>query len=209
MVRTGGYPMILAIILLILIVLLITLVILFSLYILLPSIPTDKEVAKDPIIAKSERKFIIPDEMILDNNENKAIVMCSCNKEFKNHPSVINIEYTCIMAKSVYGSGFDCKYACIGLGDCVKVCSQDAISIVNNTAVISNNCCGCGKCLEVCPQQIIKLIPKNTKSYVLCNNTNNSMTTCSCNQKEEKVEWNDKKDFKIWKICYKLYKRFK
>jgi len=200
--------MILAIILLILIVLVLTLVILFSLFILLPSIHVNQENVPDPIIAKTERKFILPEEMILDNNDKKAIIMCSCNKSFLNDPTVINKEYTCFMAKSVYGSGFDCKYACIGLGDCVKICSQSAISIINNTAVISNNCCGCGKCLEVCPQQIIKLIPKTTKSLVLCNNSNNSMTTCSHNQKEEKVEWNDKKDFKIWKICYKLIKRF-
>lgn len=201
--------MILAIILLVIIVLIITLVILFSFYVLLPSIHTNTEEVPDPIINKNERKFILPEEMIFDNNEYKSIVMCSCNKKFTNDPSIINKKYTCIMAKSVYGSGFDCKYACIGLGDCVKVCSQNAISIVNNTAVISSNCCGCGKCQEVCPQQIIKLIPKNTKSYVLCNNTSDSMTTCSCNQKEEKVVWNDKKDFKIWKICYKLFKRFK
>lgn len=200
--------MILAIVLLILIVLLITLIILFSLYVLLPSISTNDSSVPDAIIAKPERKFILPDEMIFDNNENKAIVMCSCNKKFMNEPLVINKEYTCFMAQSVYGSSFDCKYACIGLGDCVKICSQNAISIVNNTAVISNNCCGCGKCLEVCPQKIIKLIPKTTKTTVLCNNTSNSMTTCSQNQKEEKVEWNDKKDFKIWKICYKLLKRF-
>lgn len=199
--------MILPIILLVLIVLLLTLVIMFCLYILLPSIQLEDKKDCDPIISKDERKFLLPEEMIFDNNPNKAIVMCSCNKEFKNTPSVINKEYTCLMAKSVYGSGFDCKYACIGLGDCMKICPQHAISIVNRTAVISNNCCGCGKCLEVCPQKIIKLIPKNTNTTILCNNSDNSMTTCSNNQKEEKVSWNDKKDFKIWKICYKLIKR--
>jgi len=200
--------MILAIILFILIVLILTLVILFSLYILLPSINLPDDKATDPIIAKHERKFILPEDMYFENNENKAIIMCSCNKSFRNEPNNINKKYTCLMAKSIYETGSDCKFACIGLGDCVKVCSQHAISIVNNTAVISNNCCGCGKCLEVCPQKIIKLIPKSTKSIVLCNNSSNSITTCSKNQQEENVEWKDKKDFKIWKICYKLYKHF-
>lgn len=199
--------MILAIILFILIVLLLTLVILFCLYTLLPSIKNEENSFPDAIIAKDEKEFIIPDEMVFENNENKAIIMCSCNKSFMNPPSVINKQYSCLMAKTVYGTGFDCKFACIGLGDCTKVCSQNAISIINNTAVISNNCCGCGKCLEVCPQKIIKLIPKNTKTMVLCNNKDDSMTTCSKNNTEEKVQWNDKKDFKIWKICYKLIKR--
>lgn len=199
--------MILAIILLILIVLLLTLLILFSLYILLPSIEKDDLQTQDPIVSNQEKKFYLPEEMILGNNPQKAIVMCSCKKSFAIKPSQINKEYTCFMAKSIYGSGYDCKYACIGLGDCVKICSQHAIAIENNTAVISNNCCGCGKCIEVCPQKIIKLIPKNSESIVLCNNSQNEMTSCTCAQKEQKVEWNDKKDFKIWKICYKLIKR--
>lgn len=200
--------MILAIILFVLIVLLLTLVIFFSLYVLLPSIHIEEKNSTDPIIAKEKRKFILPEEMVFDNNPNKAIVMCSCNKTFKNEPQIINKQYTCLMAKSVYGSGFDCKFACIGLGDCVKVCPQNSISIVNRTAIISNNCCGCGKCLEVCPQKIIKLIPKTTQTLILCSNQDTNMTTCSHNQKEEKVQWNDKKDFKIWDFCYKLIKRF-
>lgn len=196
--------MIVNIILLVLFILLLTLFITFSFYIFLPWINENTKINDDALISNIERTYVLPDETLYEYTDKRAIVLCSCKKTFTLAKADFNKEYTCFMAKSVYGSGFDCKYACIGLGDCVKVCTQRAISIVNNTAVISNNCCGCGKCSEVCPQKLIKLIPKSSERIVLCNNENNSMTSCSQNNKEEKVHWDDKKDFKIWKYCYKL-----
>lgn len=48
---------------------------------------------------------------------------------------------------------------CIGCGTCIKgVCFVDAIKIVDNHAVISNQCRGCGRCVEICPQKAIDLI---------------------------------------------------
>lgn len=200
--------MIISIILLILIILLISLLIMFTYYIFMPSINVDKFSNDDPLISNNNRTYIVPHEKNFEPNDNKALVLCSCEKDFKLKRSVFNKSYTCFMAKSIYGSGVDCRFACIGLGDCLKVCPQSAISIINDTAVISNNCCGCGKCIEVCPQKIIKLVPKDTKTFVKCNNTEKEITSCSKNNVEENVSWDDKKDFKIWKICYNIIKRF-
>ncbi|MCR4580435.1 MAG: hypothetical protein K5681_08815 [Treponema sp.] len=197
--------MILAIILLILIVLILAIIILFSFYIFLPSLNADN-LENDPIISDIEKDFSVKEETERELTNKKAIVLCSCGKTFTHDKSIYNEAYTCFMVKNMSGSGTDCKYACIGLGDCVKACSQNAIIIKNDTAVITNNCCGCGKCAEVCPQKLIKLVAKDTKTYVLCKNTDiNSFTTCSNKQKEEKVEWIEKKDFKIWSYCYKIF----
>lgn len=174
----------------------------------MPSINENKFNNDDPLISNSNRTYIVPHEKNFEPNDSKALILCSCEKDFKLKRSVFNKSYTCFMAKSIYGSGVDCRFACIGLGDCLKVCPQSAISIINDTAVISNNCCGCGKCIEVCPQNIIKLVPKDTKTFVKCNNTIKDITSCSKNNVEENVSWNDKKDFKIWKICYNIIKRF-
>ncbi|MCR5188621.1 MAG: 4Fe-4S binding protein [Treponema sp.] len=203
--------MILAIILLILITLLVSLLIMFSYYILLPSIDIKQKKNDDPLIPRKSKIFIIPDYKLHEKNECKAIVMCSCNKVTNLKPTDFNESYSCFMVKNKYGTGIDCKYACIGLGDCVKVCSQNAIIIKNKTAVITNNCCGCGKCMEVCPQKIIKLIPRSTQSMILCNNNSQEcLTSCNKKQVEEKVSWDEKKDFKIWLHCYKiLHKLFK
>lgn len=197
--------MILSIILLVVIVLVLAIVILFSFYFFLPSIG-DKKKMDDPIFAESEINYKINEEENCKvSKDMKAIVMCSCDKDFKLKRTVSNQGHTCFMAKTVQGSGVDCKYACIGLGDCAKVCPQGAISIVNNTAVISSSCCGCGDCLEVCPQHIIKLIPKNQEKITLCNNLDESdLTSCTARFKEVKIDTKDKKDFKIWSSCYRM-----
>lgn len=196
--------MIIQIILLILIILILSIIILFSFYIFLPSLNTENN-KNDPIISGKEKDFFTKEKAEPLQTDKRAVVLCSCGKKFLNDNSQFNEAYTCFMVKNMSGSGSDCKYACIGLGDCVKVCTQNAIILKNNTAVITNTCCGCGECAKICPQQIIKLVPKDTKSLILCNNTDfNSFTTCSEKQKEEKVEWNAKKDFKIWEYCYKM-----
>ena len=53
---------------------------------------------------------------------------------------------------------------CEGCGICTQnVCFVDAIKLVNNHAVISNECRGCGRCVLVCPQNAIELkIEDNT-----------------------------------------------
>ncbi len=41
---------------------------------------------------------------------------------------------------------------CISCGDCMAVCSYDAIHFENGKPVIDvNKCTGCGECVEVCP----------------------------------------------------------
>jgi len=53
--------------------------------------------------------------------------------------------------------------ACIGCGTCTEenVCFVDAISLVDDKAVISAECRGCGRCVEVCPNDAIELTIDN------------------------------------------------
>ena len=201
--------MILKIILFILFILLLILLTFFTLYILIPSINKEDKKKEDPLVPLTLSPVILPEEKKYSPSNEKAYVMCSCSKECALDRSMYNNEYSCVMAKTVYGSALDCRFACLGLGDCQKICPQEAIVIKNMTAVITSNCCGCGKCVLVCPQNIIKLIPKNTKRTVVCSNESSEMTSCTKLKAEENVVWNDKKDFKIWEYCYKIFKRLK
>ena len=201
--------MILKIILFILFLLLLTLLSFFTLYILLPSITKGDKKKDDPLIPMDLSPVILPEEKKYNPSDKKAFVFCSCNKECKLNRSMFNEQYTCTMAKTVFGSALDCKIACLGLGDCVKICPQEAIKIENMTAVITNNCCGCGKCVSICPQNIIDLIPADTKRMVICANNSSENTSCSKLKSEENINWNDKKDFKIWEYCYRMVKRSK
>lgn len=196
--------MILSIILLIVLILIIAILLLFLFYILFPSIHAQNQITEDPVLADSEIDYIKPEIPQTEVSDMRAIVLCSCNKEFNIERDSYNEAYSCALVNKYSGTGTDCKFACIGLGDCAKVCAQQAISIVKRTAVISNLCIGCGKCVQVCPLQIIRLIPKKTTEYTICANKSDENSTCSEELKTQKVAWNEKKDFKIWTTCYKM-----
>ena len=74
-------------------------------------------------------------------------------------------------------SGFDrkdCKSGCVGVGDCIKSCKQDAISLVKGKIVVDKEKCdGCGDCAkpEVCPQKLIRMIPKDATNFIPCSNS--------------------------------------
>lgn len=200
--------MIICTVIFVLIILLLAILLSFVYYILNPSIKNiDKD--EDPLISNEEISTIEYKEPETERSDKKALVLCSCNKKFALEPISFTEEYTCSMVKALYGSVSDCKFACIGLGDCIKVCPQEAISIVNNTAVISNLCIGCGKCAEICPQKIISMVPSDTQKIRLCSKTEAGYTSCSHKENEEKVVWDSKKDFKIWAYCYRMFKHTK
>jgi Fe-S-cluster-containing hydrogenase component 2 len=47
---------------------------------------------------------------------------------------------------------------CAGCGTCTQgVCFLDAIRLVDNHAVRSDECRGCGRCVDVCPQGAIQI----------------------------------------------------
>ncbi|MCQ2593059.1 MAG: 4Fe-4S binding protein [Treponema sp.] len=203
--------MILRIILFILIILIFALMIMFLFCKLFPSIQKlvkdeNESLKEDCVISNYERDYIKPEYEPYEKTHLKALVLCSCTKSFKSKKEYFNSSLSCFLMNAEKGTGTDCKYSCIGLGDCSKVCPQRAIKIVNMTAVVTSNCIGCGKCISVCPKNIITLLPETTSTYSLCSNKLNDLTSCSDNQNEKNVEWKTKKDFKIWSYCYKLFK---
>ena len=202
--------MILCIILLILIVLIVSLLLLFLFYMLFPSISKNqKDINEDPVISNDEIDYITPDVEHFVPSDKKAVVLCSNDKKLSFNNERFNHEHTCFMIASMHESGTDCKYACIGLGDCVKVCPQSAIVIKDHTALVTSLCIGCGKCIDVCPKHIIKLVPKDTAQISTCYNcmvNEKNESGCSVTGAEKKLEWTNKKYLKIWAYCYKIFK---
>ena len=198
--------MILSIILLILIILIVSILLVFLFYILFPSIHSQNKIEENPIIADSEINYIKPVKQQNDKSEMKAIVLCSCEKNFEMKQKIFNESYSCALVNKYSGTGTPCKFACIGLGDCVKICPQNAIIIKKHTAVITSQCTGCGKCVDSCPLNIIRLIPSNTTEYTICANKSDEKSGCSEELKTQKVVWNAKKHFKIWATCYRIFK---
>ncbi|MFC1983534.1 4Fe-4S dicluster domain-containing protein [Chloroflexota bacterium] len=99
----------------------------------------------------------------------KALIHCNGNSEVVYNYSGVE---TCKGAAQLLRGYKKCPYTCLGLGDCLKVCPQDAISIKpeNGVAVVDpEKCTGCGLCLTECPQNLIELVPAGTKIAFLCN----------------------------------------
>ena len=47
---------------------------------------------------------------------------------------------------------------CIGCGDCINICPQGAISLIDGKSKIGKKkCIGCAECIAICPQEAIKI----------------------------------------------------
>ena len=101
--------------------------------------------------------------------EQVAKVMCSgtCDN------TSVEMDYqgylSCSAVKNFFGGPGVCKFGCIGLGDCTKVCKFDAIHVENGIAVVDRDkCVACGACAGTCPQKIIDILPKASRVTVDC-----------------------------------------
>lgn len=98
-----------------------------------------------------------------------AIVGCkgTCDK-CSNKCEIYGID-DCYTASQLGSGPKNCEFGCMGLGSCVKVCSENAISIIDGIADIDKEkCIGCGKCASVCPKNIIQIIPDKRTAIAKC-----------------------------------------
>ena len=199
--------MILKIVLLSLLLIVITVVLFFLVYIFVPAVKKQTKIHENMIFSNIETTlfsvFHTTEKIV--KPEKKAVVLCNCDKNFKNDSQVYKLSgVSCSVVASSKASMNDCKFSCIGLGDCKKVCPQDAIFIKNKTAIISSLCRGCGLCVNACPKNLIKLVPIVQNQTISCKNQTENLTTCSNFQKEFKISYPQKKYFKFWQSCYRI-----
>ena len=91
--------------------------------------------------------------------EKKAVVQCQGNSEHCKPSYEYKGIQTCAAAATLYGGPKTCTFACIGLGDCTKVCKFDAIHIVDGVAKVDKDkCTGCGACAAACHEGAIAMV---------------------------------------------------
>lgn len=77
---------------------------------------------------------------------------------------------TCAAAALVFGGPRACKNGCLGLGDCVRACPFDALSLGEGgiARVDTAACTGCAVCVAVCPKDLFRLYPRARRVELSC-----------------------------------------
>ena len=100
-----------------------------------------------------------------------AFVRCKGSCEYtRNQGNYIGIR-DCASALRGGLNLTSCDYGCLGLGSCVRVCPEQAITVRDGVAVVDRrSCVGCGLCAKACPKGLIELIPETHLVAVQCSN---------------------------------------
>lgn len=110
-----------------------------------------------------------------------AFIACGGNEECTQKKFNYVGMQSCAAANLVKSGPLDCRFGCIGFGDCAAVCPFGAITLKDGRPVICKDLCvGCGKCAAACPKALIKIIPKSSKTRVRCSNTDKGVSVAKC-----------------------------
>ena len=111
-------------------------------------------------------------QKVLSTEKMVARVLCHGEKGVAMERYAYDGYKSCAVAASLAGGPKDCRFACIGLGDCQDKCMFDAISMENGIARIDpEKCTACGACVKACPRSVISLMPLSQNIIVRCRNS--------------------------------------
>lgn len=79
---------------------------------------------------------------------------------------------TCAAAAAVAGGGKGCAWGCLGLADCVRSCTFDAMTMSADGIPLIDieKCTACGDCVDACPKDLLALHPVDHHLLVQCRN---------------------------------------
>jgi electron transport complex protein RnfB len=102
-----------------------------------------------------------------------AQVLCRGGKETAQYYFEYNGIQDCNALFAFYGGNKVCKFGCLELGSCIKVCPVSAIDYDKDNLVWvdRDTCIGCGKCIDVCPTGVMQFIPYDADFFVACHST--------------------------------------
>ena len=85
---------------------------------------------------------------------------------------------SCSAAQLLFAGDGTCSYGCLGYGDCVAACPNNAIYVKNGLSSINPKLCvGCGLCAKACPNHLIHIVPETVSVLVGCSNHDKGAVT--------------------------------
>jgi len=108
----------------------------------------------------------------LDFTVRKAVLLCQGGKGVAREVASYQGVEDCRAAK-LLGSAFKlCRFGCLGLGNCERICPFSAIRMDRERRlpiIDPAKCTGCGKCVAECPQGVLALLPYEERVLSACN----------------------------------------
>ncbi|MDR0765738.1 MAG: RnfABCDGE type electron transport complex subunit B [Odoribacteraceae bacterium] len=105
-----------------------------------------------------------------------AVVRCGGDRERRSRVNHYDGYPSCAVEHALYRGESACPFGCLGLGDCARACTFDAIRVEEATGlpvVREEACVACNACAKACPRGIIELRDKGVKArrvFVSCVN---------------------------------------
>jgi electron transport complex protein RnfB len=108
-----------------------------------------------------------------------AIVLCQGGDNVAVRHAGYNGIADCVAADLAGGAGKGCRYGCLGLGSCSRVCPAGAIEILSERLAVVHPemCIGCGKCAATCPRKLIRMVPESRFIHILCSSRDRGPVT--------------------------------
>lgn len=105
-----------------------------------------------------------------DVQDNVVMLRCHGTTDYAKQQAYYEGVMTCSAAVLAFGGPKSCKNACLGLGDCERICPFDAIHIRGSSIaeVTPEKCTGCGLCVDVCPKNVLELYPRDHRVELSC-----------------------------------------